>query len=282
MKNKDIKNLRKVNSQEASLIKNKKQELKKLCKKYYKQRIIKMKNTVVSLPNNIVIELLKVQKIVPLNSKLLKIIKGVDLKIYKKDFIIFLGKSGSGKTSLLGIMSALERPSEGSVNILGNLTQGLNDSQLTRLRKNHIGYIFQQYGLLDSVSVLDNAMISANKNNLEMAKKKIEQLGLKSFLNKNVSDLSGGQQQRVSIARAIAKNPDIIFADEPTGAVDSKTAKDIVNIFRDLNNEGKTIIMVTHNKNLSKIGNRIIEISDGKIISDEKNIPIPIDDVIWN
>lgn len=264
------------------ILKLKKKEFKRLYKKYNTQKPLKLPTTFVKLENDIVIELKDAKKIIPLNNEMLEIIKGINLEVKFKDFIILFGESGSGKTTLLGLMSALERPSEGSVNILGNLTAGLNDSKLTKVRAQHIGYIFQQYGLLDHISVIDNTMVAMKKENINHAKKILTLLGLGKLMYKNVSNLSGGQQQRVSIARALAKNPTIIFADEPTGAVDSQTAKDIIKIFRKLNDRGKTIIVVTHNKNLAKIGNRIINLVDGKIQSDVKNIPINIDDIIWH
>ena len=281
--NKSDKNKLKIEKREfKNNLRAKKREFRKLSKKYITQKPLKNAEKFLKLEKDIVIKLENARKIIPLNNKMLEIIKGINLEIKSKDFVILFGESGSGKTTLLGLMSALERPSEGSVNVLGNLTASLNDSKLTLVRSKYIGYIFQQYGLLDSISVIDNTMVSTNKKNIENAKKILKILGLGKLMYKNVTDLSGGQQQRVSIARALAKNPKIIFADEPTGAVDSKTAKDIIKIFRRLNNQGKTIIMVTHNKNLAKIGNRIINLVDGKIQSDIKNQPINIDNIIWH
>ncbi|MGL4768696.1 MAG: ABC transporter ATP-binding protein [Mycoplasmoidaceae bacterium] len=259
-----------------------KKEFKKKAKKYLSQKPIKTKIKNEKLPRDIILELSDVKKIIPMDNYFLEIIKGVDLKIYKKDFIILFGESGSGKTTLLGLMAALERPSEGKVNILGYLTATLNDSQMTKIRSKYIGYIFQQYGLLDAVSALDNTMITTPSKYKYQAIKNLNSLGLKDHIHKKVSNLSGGQQQRVSIARALSKNPQILFCDEPTGAVDSKTAKDIISIFKKINDNGIAIIMVTHNHNLEKIGNRIIELEDGRIKRDVKNIPMNIDDIIWN
>lgn len=199
----------------------------------------------------------------------INILNNINLVVPKGQFLVLYGQSGSGKTSLLGVMSALSKGTSGKVWIKGNETSKLSERKLTNLRKKYTGYVFQQYGLLGDISVLDNVLLSTKRNKKEYIIELLKYIGLENEIHQKVKNLSGGQQQRVSICRALAKDPDILFADEPTGAIDSKTAKDIISLFLDINKkQGKTLIMVTHNQELMKIGDRLIEIRDGRIHSD--------------
>ena len=195
------------------------------------------------------------------------LLSDVNLEINEGDFTIIFGESGSGKTTLLGIMSGLDKSFEGTVHILNTNLSDIKGSQILELRKEHVGFVFQSNCLLPDLSVIDNVLLTLGNKHKDRAKEIIKFLGLENFIDSKVKFLSGGQQQRVAIARSIIKKPKILFADEPTGAVDSKTATAIVNIFKQINQEyGITIIMVTHNRDLLQIGNRLIEIKDGKVV----------------
>lgn len=205
-----------------------------------------------------------------------KIIKGISLNIEKGDFVVILGKSGSGKTTLMNILSGLNRASSGDVVVANKNLINLSDKELVDFRKRNIGYIFQEYGLLESLNVFDNVKIGCILNN-EL--KKSQHISTKKVINKILKDvhmyehrkkypseLSGGQQQRISIARAIAKAPKIIFGDEPTSAVDSKMGIIILELLKKINEINKTtIVIITHDKNIAKIANKIFVLKDGYI-----------------
>ncbi|RXY96384.1 ABC transporter ATP-binding protein [Malacoplasma penetrans] len=205
------------------------------------------------------------------------ILKGIDLTIYKGEFIVIVGPSGSGKTTLLTLLSALDRPSSGECLMFDKNTITLNQSQLTKLRAEHVGYIFQQYGLLQDLTVEDNIKIATNlsknsgKKNLDLDKL-LESVGMLKYKKQKAINLSGGQSQRVAICRALIKNPDILFGDEPTGAIHVNATKEIMNIFLDINKKfNTTVIIVTHNNAITELAERVIKIESGKITQNYRN-----------
>ncbi len=203
-------------------------------------------------------------------------LKSVSLSIEKGEFVAIMGPSGSGKSTLLHVLGFLDRPDTGSYSILGNDTSTLSDDELARLRNRLIGFVFQQFHLLRRTSAIENVELplvySEGKSIKAKAEKKLDEVGLTKRARHLPSQLSGGEQQRVAIARALVNEPMIIFADEPTGNLDTKSEEDIMAIIKRLNEEGKTIIMVTHEEEIAGYAKRIIKMRDGQIISDEKRV----------
>lgn len=195
-----------------------------------------------------------------------QVLKNISLQIEDGDFAVITGASGSGKSTLLNVISGLERPEGGQVIYDGKDISALSDSQLTEFRRENIGFIFQQYYLLPNMNVAQNvkmgADLAANKNYEAV----IEAVGLKDKLCKYPSELSGGEQQRVSVARALAKEPKFLFLDEPTGALDEQTGRQVLNYISELQKQyGFTIVMVTHNLNIAEMANTVIKMNSGKI-----------------
>lgn len=232
-----------------------------------------------------VIELENVEKTYTNKYIINKVLKGISLSISEGQFVVFLGRSGSGKTNLMNIMSGLIRASNGKTVVLNRNLINLTNKELIEFRRKNIGYIYQEYGLLQTLTVYENILTGYNLNKTGMDKKEIDEIidymGLTPYKNKFPIELSGGQQQRVAIARAIAKSPKIIFGDEPTGAVDSKMSKNILSILKKINRERKTtIIIITHDKEIGKIADIVYEISDGKIINKTINkMPLEVEDL---
>ena len=205
-------------------------------------------------------------------------LKGIDLSIKKGEFVSIMGPSGSGKTTLMIIIGCLDSPSKGDYFLNGKLVSDLSDDELAKIRNQEIGFIFQSFNLLARNSALSNVLLPTKyagldgKKSLSIAKEMLELVGLSDRTDHTPSELSGGQQQRVAIARALVNRPSIIFADEPTGNLDSKTGQDVMNLLKDLNNNGQTIIIITHEDNIANQSNRIIKIKDGLIEEDNKNV----------
>tara|TARA_E500000331_G_scaffold202440_1_gene194273 strand:+ start:1148 stop:1822 length:675 start_codon:yes stop_codon:yes gene_type:complete len=203
-------------------------------------------------------------------------IKGIDLDISRGEFISIMGPSGSGKTTLMNIIGCLDSPSSGEYYLNDKLVSELSDNELATIRNNEIGFVFQSFHLLARNSALDNIMLPlkyAGKDKvsaLERSQEVLKQVGLSDRASHTPAELSGGQQQRVAIARALVNSPSIIFADEPTGNLDSKTGAEVMSLFKDLNANGQTIILITHEESIAKQSNRIITIMDGLIKSDVK------------
>ena len=203
-------------------------------------------------------------------------LRGINLSVEKGEFISIMGPSGSGKTTLMNIIGCLDTPSSGEYELNGSLVSKLKDDELARIRNKEIGFVFQSFNLLARNSVLDNVMLPlkyAGFNKSEAVKKSnevIDKVGLTDRLAHTPAELSGGQQQRVAIARALVNKPSIIFADEPTGNLDSKTGKEVMTIFKELNASGQTIILITHEESIAYQSNRIITIKDGLIKSDNR------------
>ncbi|MAD28380.1 MAG: lipoprotein-releasing system ATP-binding protein LolD [Woeseiaceae bacterium] len=203
-------------------------------------------------------------------------LRGVDLSVEKGEFISIMGPSGSGKTTLMNIIGCLDTPTSGNYYLNNQLVNNLDDDELARIRNQEIGFVFQSFHLLAKNSALNNVMLplkyaGMEKNVAEQrAKDVLKQVDLTDRMQHGPSELSGGQQQRVAIARALVNNPSILFADEPTGNLDSKTGEDVMNLFKNLNEEGQTIILITHEEDIARQSKRIINIKDGLIESDAK------------
>jgi len=205
-----------------------------------------------------------------------QVLKGINIKLDKSDFIVILGPSGSGKTTFLNTISGLDKATKGDVFVLGYNLSLLKDSHLTKFRRKHVGFIFQQYNLLTNLTAKENAEVGENlakSKNPDMSIDEIfDTIGMREQMDKYPHQMSGGQQQRVSIARALAKNPDLLFADEPTGALDEEMGRKVLQILVTVNKKYKTtVIVVTHNPNIAKIGNTVIHIKNGLIDKVIKN-----------
>lgn len=201
-------------------------------------------------------------------------LRDVSLRIDKGEFVAIIGPSGSGKSTLMHIVGGLDSPSVGSVFIEGNDISRLKDKMLSRYRNDKIGFVFQAFNLENSQTALENVMMPLifagvpKKERKKRALEALEQVGLSKYSKHKPNEMSGGQRQRVSVARALVNNPEIIFADEPTGNLDSKSGEAIMELFKEINRKGYTVIMVTHNPMEANKAKRVIKIMDGQIISD--------------
>lgn len=215
----------------------------------------------------------------PAGESTVQILKGVDLAIYPGELVAIVGQSGSGKSTLMNILGCLDKPTSGSYRVNGRETRELEPDELAQLRREYFGFIFQRYHLLGDLTAAGNVEVPAiyagadADERHQRAEKLLTDLGLGEKTQNRPSQLSGGQQQRVSIARALMNGGDVILADEPTGALDKNSGIEVMRILRELNAQGHTIILVTHDHNVAKSASRIIEISDGNIISDQLNTP---------
>jgi len=202
---------------------------------------------------------------------------GVSFEIKKGEFVAIIGPSGSGKSTLMHILGCLDHPTSGQYLLKGKDVANLNENQLAAIRNQNIGFVFQFFNLLPRTSALKNVqlpMIYSNtprSKRVQRASELLGAVGLKDKLNSTPAQLSGGQQQRVAIARALVNDPLIIFADEPTGNLDTKSSHEIMAILKKLNEEGNTIIMITHEPDIAKLAKRVITVRDGKIIKDKEN-----------
>lgn len=196
-----------------------------------------------------------------------QVLKNISIKIQNGDFCVILGASGSGKSTFLNVISGLERPDSGSVKYDGIDITELSDNELTEFRRKNVGFIFQQYYLLPSMTVEKNVRMGADLAGTSNFKDIIRAVGLEGKIRKYPSELSGGEQQRVSVARALAKKPKVLFLDEPTGALDEQTGRQVLDYIAKLQSKyGFTIVMVTHNANIAEMGNTIIKMNSGKIL----------------
>lgn len=208
----------------------------------------------------------------------------ISFEIEEGEFVVILGPSGAGKSTLLNILGGMDSATSGSVNVFGKEIVGLDEKDLTEYRRQDIGFVFQFYNLIPNLSVLENVelanqIVKKSKDALEILKL----VGLENRVNNFPSQISGGEQQRVAIARAIAKNPKILLCDEPTGALDYKTGKNILKILKEYcKNEKKTVIVITHNSSIAQTADKVIEIYDAKVKSVFVNqIPKNIDEIEW-
>lgn len=195
-----------------------------------------------------------------------EVLKGIDLRIEKQDYLVILGASGSGKSTLLNILSGLEKPDQGEVLYDGENIAFLSESKLTKFRKDHIAFIFQQYYLLQELTVEQNVKMGAHLAKNQDYLPIIEAMGLKEKIHQYPSELSGGEQQRVAIARALAKKPKVLFLDEPTGALDEATGRQILSFIAQMKKElGFTLVMVTHNEHIAQLANTVVRVNSGQI-----------------
>lgn len=195
-----------------------------------------------------------------------EVLKGIDLRIERQDYLVILGASGSGKSTLLNILSGLEKPDQGEVLYDGANIASLSENQLTKFCKDNIAFIFQQYYLLQELTVEQNVKMGAHLAKNQDYLPIIEAMGLKEKLHQYPSELSGGEQQRVAIARALAKKPKVLFLDEPTGALDEATGRQILSYIAQMKKElGFTLVMVTHNEHIAQLANTVVRVNSGQI-----------------
>ena len=219
-----------------------------------------------------------VTKIYKMGKETVVALNNVSLNIDKGEFVAIVGPSGSGKSTIMHIIGGLDSPTEGHVYFDNKDISKYKDKEKAKFRNSEIGFVFQAFNLENTQTALENVMMplifsgSSKKNRKSKAGKALELVELGHLKNHKPNEMSGGQRQRVSIARALVNDPKIIFADEPTGNLDSKTGENIMNLFKDLNNQGYTIIMVTHNMEEAEKAKRVVRIKDGNIISDSLNV----------
>ena len=204
---------------------------------------------------------------------------GVTLSIEGGEFVAIMGPSGSGKSTFMNLVCCLDAPSSGSYRLADEEVAGMNRDQLAGIRNRRIGFVFQQFNLLARTRALDNVILPLlysgidKKTRSERASKRLQQVGLGERINHTPSQLSGGQQQRVAIARALVNDPVLLLADEPTGALDSRTSLEVMALFQDLNKNGQTVVMVTHESEIAAFATRVVLFRDGKVLSDRSNDP---------
>jgi putative ABC transport system ATP-binding protein len=221
---------------------------------------------------NPLIKLINIKKSFFIGNKEIEVLKGINLDIYPNDSIAIIGQSGSGKTTLMNIIGCMDRATSGTYLFKGKDITTFSDDELSSIRNESIGFVFQQFHLIPYITSIDNVILPTiySKKNITDVKNKaiklLTELGMGDRIYNKPTQLSGGQQQRVAIARALINDPEIILADEPTGALDTKTSEEIMDILTDLNKKGKTLIIITHEPYIAKRCKKIIRISDGKIV----------------
>ena len=220
-----------------------------------------------------IIKLRNLVKVYHVGDEKLRALDGVNLDVYPGEFLCIVGRSGSGKSTLLNMLAGLEKPTRGAIQIAGERLDKMNESQLVRFRLQHVGFIFQQFNLFPSLTALENVTMPLVYRGVapKVRKKKalaiLKQLGLSTHVKHKPSQMSGGQQQRVGIARALVASPEIVFADEPTGNLDSRTSDEILGLIKEIaRKNGATLIMVTHDNSIAERADRVVRLLDGKII----------------
>lgn len=230
------------------------------------------------------LELNQIKKSFGSGENRIQVLKGIDLAVEKGEFCVLLGPSGSGKSTLLNILGGIDRADSGDILIDGERIADMNEKALTLYRRRHLGYIFQMYNLIPNLTVRENIEVGAYLSRRPLdVDELLHLLGLWDHRGKLPNQLSGGQQQRTSIGRAIVKNPDILLCDEPTGALDYKTSKEILKLIETVNQKyGNTVIMVTHNDAIRLMADRVVRLRDGAIRSNETNaVKVPAQDLEW-
>ena len=229
------------------------------------------------MSDSYVIDVKDIHKIYDLGDVKVHALKGISLEINNGDFVSIMGASGSGKSTFMNIIGCLDKPTSGEYKLDNNQVSSLDTDQLAEIRNKKIGFVFQSFNLLARTTAVENVELPMIYNNTdqrkraELANEALSMVGLNGREHHLPSQLSGGQQQRVAIARAIVNNPSIILADEPTGNLDSETSKEIMEIFKDLNLKGKTIIMITHEHDIAENAKRIVTFKDGYIVEDKRH-----------
>ena len=233
---------------------------------------------------NTIIQLKNVCKTFQTNEFIVKALDNVSFDIQEGELVVILGASGAGKTTLLNLLVGMDSPTSGEITVNKQHIENYTDKQLVLYRKDKIGFVFQFYNLISNLTALDNVQFASSyvENSLD-AKETLNKVGLKERYYNFPSQLSGGEQQRVAIARAVAKNPLILLCDEPTGALDSVTGREVLQLLYDINqNSKKTIFIITHNAEIAKIADKVIQIKNGKIDKLYKNdIKVAIDELEW-
>lgn len=230
------------------------------------------KNNLGEVPMSEILSMKNISKIYKMGSEEVIALDDVSISINEGEFVTILGPSGSGKSTLMNIIGCLDTPTKGEYVLSGKRVAGLNEKELARIRNREIGFIFQSFQLLPKLTAAQNVelpLIYAGANSTvrrEISRDLLAKVGLEGKINNLPTQLSGGQQQRVAIARALSTEPTILLADEPTGALDQETGMKILEFFKELNQEGRTVIMITHDKSIAKYGDRIINIVDGKVM----------------
>ena len=229
------------------------------------------------------IKLKDVKKTYTIGNQKFNALDGIDLEINQGEFVVVLGPSGAGKSTLLNLLGGMDKVTEGSIFIGENEISKYNDKELTKYRANDVGFIFQFYNIMPTLTVDENInLIKDVTNTTKTSEEVLESVGLLKHANKFPNELSGGEQQRVSIARAIMKNPKVLLCDEPTGALDSKTGASVLKLLRKQSDEDTTVIIVTHNALISEIADRVIKIKNGKVESNNINKhPKEVSEVKW-
>lgn len=213
-------------------------------------------------------------------------LRAVELEVAHGEFVAIMGRSGSGKSTLLHLLGCLDHPTGGTYWLDGKAVETLNDIELSRLRGGKIGFVFQAYNLILQHTVLENVEMPLiysgieKKVRLERSLETLRQVGLEVKVSHRPTELSGGEVQRASIARALAVKPALVLADEPTGSLDSETSEEILKLFEELNQQGTTIILITHSQDIAAHAHRIIQMKDGRIVSDSKNDPTSTDNLV--
>jgi putative ABC transport system ATP-binding protein len=221
------------------------------------------------------IKIEKLHKSYPIGKDSLHVLKGIDLHIKEGEFVSIMGSSGSGKSTLLNIVGLLDVHDEGDYYLNGQLIKDMNEKKAALLRNKFLGFIFQSFNLISYKTALENVALPlyykgmARKERLQVALDYLEKVGLKDWANHLPNELSGGQKQRVAIARALVTKPKVVLADEPTGALDSTTTDSVMDLLQDINNEGMTVFVITHEEEVAEQTKRIVRLKDGLIISDE-------------
>ena len=206
----------------------------------------------------------------------------VSITVYEHDFLVILGGSGSGKSTFLNMLGGIDKVDKGSIEVFGQDIVKFNDRELTLYRRNTVGFVYQFFNLINDITVFQNVVLAPGSRNKEKAINLLARVGLEGKEYKFPRQLSGGQQQRVAIARALNKESEILLCDEPTGALDDESGKAVLKLLEEIHNEGKTIVLVTHTKEIAGMANRIITMKNGKVVSDEINTNIiKASEVVW-
>lgn len=226
----------------------------------------------------LIIQLEKLFKFYQVGAEVIKALRNVNLNIYKNEYVAIMGPSGSGKSTMMNILGCLDTPTYGSYILNGKDVSKLNENELAEIRNKEVGFVFQTFNLMPRYTALENVALPLvysgvkKVERLKIAADVLEKVGLGDRMMHKPNELSGGQRQRVAIARALVNKPSIILADEPTGNLDSKTSIEIMKLFGEIHQMGNTVIIVTHEEDISSYAHRIIRLKDGKVVIDEKNL----------